>query len=217
MDRGVCYNPEGPVNFKKYPFKYSKNKTPITMKKPFLVLFIIVIAMTGIVSAAAEEQLIGGSVGYYDITSTPAGASVTVDGNVVGITPASASVYSTTTPGHTISVEKAGYQSWSQYYDGNPASGQHIAVHASLVLIPTIAPTPLPGSQKGYYVVTSDPAGARVDFDGTDYGMSPVSISVSTTELPATPSLSRNPVTSPGASSIPATLLPTRRSGSRHP
>lgn len=154
------------------------------MKKFFPVLFIIVIAMTGIVSAAAEEQRIGGSAGYYDITSTPAGATVTVDGNVVGTTPVSASVYSTASPGHTITVEKAGYQPWIQYYDGNPASGQHIAVYAFLALIPTIAPTPLPGGQKGYYVVTSDPSGARVDFDGADYGTSPVSIGVSTTGTP---------------------------------
>lgn len=154
------------------------------MKNPFLVLFIIVIAMSGIVSAAAEDQLIGGSVGYYDITSTPAGATVTVDGKLVGTTPVSASVYSTATPGHTITVEKAGYQPWSQYYDGNPASGQHIPVYASLALIPTIPPTPLPGGQKGYYSVTSDPSGARVDFDGTDYGTSPVSIGVSTTGTP---------------------------------
>ncbi|MDD1682963.1 MAG: PEGA domain-containing protein [Methanoregula sp.] len=152
--------------------------------KTFLVLFIIVIAMTGVVSPVAASQLIGGAMGYYDITSTPGGATVTLDGTPVGTTPATASVYSTATPGHTITVEKAGYEPWSQYYAGNPAEGEHIPVHAALVHIPTIAPTPLPGSQKGYYLVRSDPAGAGVEFDGRYYGLTPSSIMVSTTGTP---------------------------------
>lgn len=154
------------------------------MKKTFLLLFIIVTAMIGFVSPVAGSQLIGGSMGYYDITSTPGGATVTLDGTVVGTTPTTASVYSTATPGHTITVEKAGYQTWSQHYGGNPAEGQHIAVHAALVVIPTIVPTPLPGSQKGYYLVRSDPTGARVEFDGTNYGVTPVTIRVPTTGTP---------------------------------
>ncbi len=154
------------------------------MKKTFLVLFIIVTAMTGLVSAEADSQLIGGDTGYYDITSFPAGATVTLDGSVVGTTPTTASVYSTSSPHHLIVVEKAGYRPWSQLFAGNPAEGEHIAVHAALTLIPTPAPTPLPGSQKGYYHVRSDPAGARVAFDGTDNGLTPVTISVSTTGTP---------------------------------
>jgi hypothetical protein len=154
------------------------------MKKPVLVLFIIVTAMIGIAFPVAASQLIGGAMGYYDITSTPSGATVTVDGSVVGTTPTTASVFSTATPGHMIEIEKAGYQPWSQYYAGNPAEGDHIAVHASLARIPTIAPTPLPGSQKGFYQVRSDPAGAQVELDGTNYGLTPVTISVSSTGTP---------------------------------
>jgi hypothetical protein len=154
------------------------------MKKTFLLLFIIATAMIGVVFPVAASQLVGGTTGYYDITSTPGGATVTLDGTFIGTTPATASVYSTATPGHTISVEKAGYQAWSQYYAGNPAGGEHIAVHAALVLIPTIAPTPLPGSQKGYYLVRSDPTGAGVEFDGVGYGLTPASISVSATGTP---------------------------------
>ncbi len=41
------------------------------MKKTFLVLLIIAIAMIGIASAAVISQPIGGAAGYYDITSSP--------------------------------------------------------------------------------------------------------------------------------------------------
>ena len=47
------------------------------MKKTFLVLFIIAIALTGIVSAENDtviSQPIGGDAGFYDITSSPSGA-----------------------------------------------------------------------------------------------------------------------------------------------
>jgi hypothetical protein len=147
------------------------------MKKTFLVMLIIAIAVIGVVSA----ESLGGDRGYYDITSTPAGAAVTVDGSPVGTTPTTASIYVTGTPGHTIVISKEGYEPWSQYYAGNPAADEHIAVDATLVPIPA---TPLPGSQKGYYRVSSDPAGASVVFDGMSYGTTPVTISVSTTGTP---------------------------------
>jgi hypothetical protein len=140
--------------------------------------------MIGSVSAAVVMTPIGGEQGYYDISSTPSGASVTVDGTPYGTTPTTAIVMVTGTPGHTINVNKQGYEPWSQYYAGNPAAGQHIAVHATLVAIPTPTPTPAPGSQKGYYLVTSNPSGASVVMDGTNYGLTPVTISVSTTATP---------------------------------
>ncbi len=155
------------------------------MRTRFLAFFIIVIAVTGfVIPAGSASQLIGGAVGYYDITSTPSGATVTVDGSIVGTTPVTASVYTTAAPGHTITVEKAGYRTWSQHFGGNPAEGQHIVVHAALVMIPTTAPTALPGSQKGYYQVRSEPSGAFVDFDGMNYGVTPVTITVSSTGTP---------------------------------
>ncbi len=147
------------------------------MKRTSVALLILAIALTGMVSAAA----VGGDTGYYEITSTPAGAAVTVDGTPAGTTPATASIYTTGTPGHTIVVTKAGYEPWSQYFTGNPAAGQHIAVHASLVPIPE---TPHPGSEKGFYRVYSEPSGASVVFDGVNYGLTPVTISVVSTGTP---------------------------------
>ena len=102
------------------------------MKKTFLVMLIIAIAMIGIASAANDtviSQPIGGESGFYDITSSPSGAAVTVDSTPVGNTPTTATVYVTGTPGHTIAVNLAGYQPWSQYVAGNPTAGQHIPVH----------------------------------------------------------------------------------------
>jgi hypothetical protein len=128
------------------------------MKKTFLVLFIIAIALTGIVSAENDtviSQPIGGDAGFYDITSSPSGAAVTVDSTPVGNTPTTATVYVTGTPGHTIAVNLAGYQPWSQYFSGNPAAGQHIPVHASLV----------PVVQTGNIYVNTNPSGASAILD----------------------------------------------------
>ncbi len=150
------------------------------MKKMFLVLFIIAFAMIGIVSANVSTLPVGES-GFYDITSSPSGAAATVDGTPVGTTPATATVI-VGASGHTIAVNKAGFEPWSKYVDA-PAAGQHIPVNAVLVAIPTPTPTqttPAPGSQKGYYKVSSDPTGGSVLFDGTNYGLTPVTITVST-------------------------------------
>jgi hypothetical protein len=153
------------------------------MKKWFLVMLVLAIAMIGIGSANISQP-IGGAEGYYDITSSPSGAAVTIDGTSIGTTPATAIVMVTGTPGHTINVNKAGYEPWSQYFAGNPAEGQHIPVHAELVPIPTPVPTPAPGSGKGYYQVSSNPTGGSVVFDGTNYGVTTVTITVSTTGTP---------------------------------
>ena len=131
------------------------------MKKWFLVMLVLAIAMIGMVSANISQP-IGGFEGYYDITSSPSGAAVTIDGTSIGTTPATAIVMVTGTPGHTINVNKAGFEPWSQYFAGNPAEGQHIQVHAELVPIPTPVPTVAPGSGKGYYQVSSNPTGGSV-------------------------------------------------------
>ena len=154
------------------------------MKKAFLVLLIIAIAMIGIVSANVSTLPVGES-GFYDITSSPSGAAATVDGTAVGTTPTTATVI-VGASGHTIAVNKAGFEPWSKYVNA-PTAGQHVAVNAVLVAIPTPTPTqttPPPGSQKGYYKVSSDPTGGSVLFDGTNYGITPVTITVSTTGTP---------------------------------
>ncbi len=153
------------------------------------IILIIAIAMIGSATAAENvsiSQPIGGSEGYYDISSSPSGASASVDGTSVGLTPTTATIYVTGTPGHTITVSKQGYQTWSQYYPGNPAAGQHIAVYAALIPIPvTLSPQPsMPGGQQGYYAINANVDGAAVSFDGKNYGAVPVTVTVSTTGTP---------------------------------
>jgi hypothetical protein len=139
------------------------------MKKTVPVLFLVFIAMIAAVSA----QPAGGDVGYFDITSSPDGATVTVDGASAGTTPATAPVSVAGAPGHTIVISKAGYESWSLYSTGSPPAGQFITIHANLVpLLETSRP------EMGFYRVSSEPAGGTVLLDGKDYGLTPLSISV---------------------------------------
>ncbi len=159
-----------------------------TIEKLVCVILIIAATMIGSVTAADNvsiSQPIGGDVGYYDISSNPSGATASVDATSVGLTPTTATIYVTGSPGHTVTVSKQGYQTWSMYYPGNPVAGQHISVNAVLNPNPTTAPTTSsPGSQQGYYSINADVAGAAVSFDGKSYGAVPVTVTVSTTGTP---------------------------------
>ena len=85
------------------------------------------------------------------------------DGKFVGETPTTVPVFSSGTPGHTISVSKIGYVTWTQSYSLNPVAGQTIPVFAPL------QPTEATGSIN----VISSPSGALVNLDGTMGQMSP--------------------------------------------
>ncbi len=79
------------------------------MKKLFLVMFIIAIAMMGVVSAAVSTTPpMGAEKGYYAVNSDPAQGSVLLDGAYYGLTPYTITVYPTGAAGHTISVSKSG-------------------------------------------------------------------------------------------------------------
>lgn len=128
---------------------------------------------------------IGGDTGYYAISSSPSGAMASVDGTNVGSTPTTATVYVTGPPGHTITVTKEGYQTWSNYYSTNPPAGGTVSVSAQLVPIPVTLPaTPPPGGEKGYYSIQSSPSGSSVTFDNKYVGITPVTVDVSTTGTP---------------------------------
>ncbi len=128
---------------------------------------------------------IGGQEGYYAISSSPSGAMASVDATNVGLTPTTATVYVTGTPGHTITVTMDGYQTWSKYYSGNPPAGGTVSVNAQLIPIPVTLPaTPPPGGEKGYYSIQSSPSGSTVTFDNKYVGTTPVTVDVSTTGTP---------------------------------
>jgi hypothetical protein len=104
-----------------------------------------------------------GDYGYYQVGSSPSGSDVVFDGKFVGETPITVPVFSSSTPGHTLSVSKIGYITWTQSFSQNPVAGQTIPVFAPL------QPTEATGSVK----VLTSPSGALVNLDGTMGQMSP--------------------------------------------
>ncbi len=156
----------------------------------FIVALVVGMLATGFVSAQiTSDTQIGGGVGYYDISSSPSGATVIFDGNNEGITPTTVTVSTSGTPGHTLSVSKAGYETESRFLSGNPAEGATISINVDLNYIPVTEPTTLPpttiiGGGKGYYDITSDPSGGTVIFDGSNKGLTPVTVEVSTSGTP---------------------------------
>ena len=97
----------------------------------------------------------GSQKGYYSVSSDPTGGSVLFDGTNYGLTPVTITVSTTATPDHTITVSKSGYQTWTQFYSGNPVADQTISVFATLN----------PVVQTGSIYVNSNPAGASAVLD----------------------------------------------------
>lgn len=135
-------------------------------------------------AAVADEQAVGGDIGYFEITSVPSGGAVIFDGTYKGTTPVTFPVYVTASPSHTIKITKSGYNDWEEAYQGNPAPGETTAINAQLVYIP-VTPTPTTvGGGKGYYSISSVPSGGAVYFDNQYKGTTPVTVEVSSTGTP---------------------------------
>ena len=153
------------------------------MKFPTILCICLFAALFLLVANTAADG-IGGGTGYFEITSSPSGAYVYFDGSYKGTTPVTVSVSTTGSPDHTIRVEKDGYQTWTDSYYGNPFEGETIHINADLVFIPVTEPTTPIGGGNGYYAISSSPSGASVYFDGTYRGLTPVTVSVSSTGTP---------------------------------
>jgi hypothetical protein len=135
------------------------------MRKPdrnLLLMFLALALIPGITAA----QNIGGDVGYYQVDSVPSGADVHFDGQYQGTTPVTIQVYTSGTPGHTVSVSMTGYKTWTQSLSGNPAAGETVPVLA--VLEPLVV--------YGSISVTSNPTGAAISLNGNYRGTAPVTI-----------------------------------------
>ena len=145
-----------------------------------LVILFLVCGLSLIASAAA----VGGDTGYFEITSSPSGASVYFDSAYKGTTPVTFEVYTTGSPSHTIRLTRSGYYDYEDSYYGNPSQGETIPLSYDLVFIPVTQPTTLIGGGKGYYAISSVPSGASVYFDGAYKGLSPVTVQVSSTGTP---------------------------------
>jgi hypothetical protein len=134
--------------------------------RPFIVLVILILTGTAAYStipadAAGLESII--PAGSYQIDSAPQGAEVYLDGQFIGESPVTITVYPTSPPGHTITLSLAGYQPWTRTYSRNPDPGQVVRVYATLQ----------PIQEMGSLIVSSTPGGALVTLDGGHGQMTP--------------------------------------------
>lgn len=139
------------------------------MKKLF-VFIAAVSVIAALVPFSASAATVGGDQGWINVHCNVDGASVYFDGEYKGEIVQNIytqAVYSTGTPYKTVSVEMAGYTTWSEDLDTNPAMGETMDVYATLNPLPTTEPT-LIGGSVGYYDVYCNVDGADVYFD-SDY------------------------------------------------
>ena len=138
--------------------------------RKMLVLFTAAAVILAMLPLSASAATIGGDQGWINVHCNIDGASVYFDGEYKGEIVSgiyTQAVYSTGTPYKTVSVEKAGYTTWSENLNTNPAMGEEMDVFATLNPVqPT--PEPLIGGDKGYYVVYCNVDGADVYFN-SDY------------------------------------------------
>ncbi len=104
--------------------------------------------------------------GYIDVSSSPSGASVYVDGSYEGSTPVTVTVESGFS--HSVQVTYSGYNDYSTY--ASPGPDETSYVYADLV--------PVPAPSAAYLSVSSSPSGAGVYVDGSYQGSTPLTVSV---------------------------------------
>ncbi|HWQ65488.1 MAG TPA: PEGA domain-containing protein [Methanospirillum sp.] len=118
----------------------------------FLMVFFVLPA------SAVQEPM-----GYYEVTSSPQGADVLVDGLFSGETPVIVPVRSFSGNGTSIRVMMQGFQTWEKTYVQNPQIGEVIQVQ--VVLVPVMV--------TGTLQVDSVPSGALVTVDNAKGQMTP--------------------------------------------
>ena len=108
-------------------------------------------------------------VGWITIASTPSGATASVDGRTVGVTPVSGIEVGAGTS-HTVKVTMSGYEPFEESI--TVSAGEQSAVDATLTPIVTPTPTAEPtvtvgpiGGDKGWITVNCNVNGADVSFD----------------------------------------------------
>jgi hypothetical protein len=125
-----------------------------------------------------EPTSVGGGKGYIDTYCNVDGASVSFDGSyqcTIAQGVCTVPVSPSGSPIRTVTVAKAGYNSWSGSLPHMPANGEHVSVYATLNPVPT-APTTAPPEQAGQIYAQSSPGGAAIYINGNFYGYSPVTI-----------------------------------------
>jgi hypothetical protein len=117
--------------------------------------------------SATLNPMPGSSTGWIYVSSSPGGASVTLDGSSVGQTPVSGSLKLNTIAvgDHTVALALAGYQPFST----RTSVSSNTVTEVSAVLIPSGT-----SSGKGAMSVSSNPAGANIFLDNNFIGISPL-------------------------------------------
>lgn len=123
------------------------------------LLISIWVLMVCMVPALAEQE----PMGYFEVTSSPQGADVLVDGMFSGETPVIIPVRTMNPNGSVIRVMKQGFQIWEQTFAKNPMKGEVTPVQVVLVPVATV----------GTLKVSSAPSGAMVTVDNGNGQMTP--------------------------------------------
>lgn len=124
--------------------------------------------------SATLNPMPSSSTGWLYVSSSPGGASVTLDGNSRGETPSSGSLKlnNIASGTYTVVLTRAGYQQYSTTTSVSP----NTVTEVSAILQPTSAP-----SGTGGLFVTSAPPGANVFLDNLFMGITPVTLASVTT------------------------------------
>jgi PEGA domain len=121
---------------------------------------------------ATLSSIPSSTTGWIQVTSTPAGATIRMDGVVQGQTPPSG-VYTiqNVPPGdHIIALQLAGYQDFTTTVNVRASTTSHVT--ASLQSAPSTTPVPTGGALS----VSSVPSGGNVFVDNVYRGVTPVTL-----------------------------------------
>jgi len=110
-----------------------------------------------------------GSTGWVYVSSSPGGASVSIDGKAMGQTPASGALRlsNVATGDHTVTLSLAGYQQYSTTTN---------VVSNTVSEVSVILPPDTTSSGQGSLSVSSTPAGANVFLDNNFVGVTPFTL-----------------------------------------
>ncbi|MFH0968729.1 MAG: PEGA domain-containing protein [Methanobacteriota archaeon] len=124
----------------------------------FIMCLCGMVLTAGVPVSAVQEPM-----GYFEVTSSPQGADVVVDGIFAGETPVIIPVRTMNPNGSVIRVMMQGFQIWEQTYTKNPLKGEVTPVQAVLEPVATV----------GSLRVSSIPSGAMVMVDNGNGQMTP--------------------------------------------
>ncbi|MDD1694810.1 MAG: PEGA domain-containing protein [Methanoregula sp.] len=182
---GALYVLSTPSNSNVYLDSAYKGTTPITINNLASGSHILEIDHTGYYDWKSSVNVPNGgtrtidatlnpmpssTTGWIYVSSSPGGASVTLDGSSMGETPSSGSLKlnNIATGSHTVVLTRSGYQQ----YSATTSVSSNTVTEVSAILEPTTTP-----SGTGGLTVTSTPPGANVFLDNAFVGISPLTLS----------------------------------------